>query len=105
MMAAAAQPTVADSNNLSLWGAAWHNLAVAQLNTALHSHHSYDVIRSSNDDTLLQHEQKFDSSNNNKSGNIIGSGIRTVTSNTNDDDGDDDESVNTVSFFQAQLNK
>lgn len=33
-LATAGQPKVAESANKALWGAAWHNLAIAQLNTA-----------------------------------------------------------------------
>lgn len=34
MLKAATSPQIADSDNRALWGAAWHNLAVAQLNTS-----------------------------------------------------------------------
>ncbi|CCW71218.1 unnamed protein product [Phytomonas sp. Hart1] len=46
------QLTIADSDNKTLWGAAWHNLAVAQLNTTRNAVRRQD-IKSERSNTLM----------------------------------------------------
>ena len=57
VLEAAAAPQIADSQNAALWGAAWNNLAVAQINTARESA-SKDTSEYTNTLTLFQNAMR-----------------------------------------------